>query len=104
MRKNGSTPTVIGLGSIVVIALFACSLPGHLTATSSSQSPTGAPRLLLVAGGGNGPDGALAVEAELKTPFGVAFDASGNFFIAEFTGHRVRKVDQKGVISTFAGT
>jgi sugar lactone lactonase YvrE len=105
MTKNLSIPTMVITGCLVVIAVaLANTPPCPLTATSRSQTPTGAPRLVLVAGGGSGQDGALAIKAELKTPFGVAFDASGNFFIAEFAGQRVRQVDRKGIISTLAGT
>jgi sugar lactone lactonase YvrE len=63
-----------------------------------------AERLVLVAGGSNAADGIPATEGKLLTPFGVDFDRSGNLFIAEYTGHRVRKVDNKGLITTIAGT
>jgi outer membrane lipoprotein-sorting protein len=62
------------------------------------------PRLVLVAGGGSGPDGSPAAQAELRTPFGVDFDRSGNMYIVEFTGHRVRKLNSKGIVTTVAGT
>jgi sugar lactone lactonase YvrE len=58
---------------------------------------------VLVAGG-DGPEGAAATQAKLQGPFGVDFDRSGNMFIAEFTGHRVRKVNDKGILTTVAGT
>ena len=61
-------------------------------------------KVVLVAGGGEGGDGGKAAEASLNQPFAVDFDRDGNMFIAEFKGHRVRKVDTNGVISTFAGT
>src|ERR1051326_6029592 len=48
-------------------------------------------------------DGGPATAAELNTPFGVAVDAAGNFYIAEWSNHRVRKVDTSGVITTIAG-
>src|ERR1041385_4325607 len=48
-------------------------------------------------------DGGQATAAELNTPFGVAVDAAGNFYIAEWSNHRVRKVDTSGVITTIAG-
>ena len=59
------------------------------------------------AGSGRGrprADGGSAVEARLSTPSDVALDASGNLYIAEARGHRVRKVDSMGRISTVAGT
>jgi sugar lactone lactonase YvrE len=60
--------------------------------------------LIRVAGGGDGSDGNQAVQARLQTPFGVSSDPSGNLFIVEMTGQRVRKVDRQGRLSTVAGT
>jgi uncharacterized protein (TIGR03437 family) len=48
-------------------------------------------------------DGGTATAASLNAPFGVAVDAAGNVYIAEFGNSRVRKVDTKGVITTVAG-
>ena len=49
-------------------------------------------------------DGGQATAATLNMPNGIACDASGNVYIAEEHGIRVRKVTAAGVISTFAGT
>ena len=49
-------------------------------------------------------DGKPATAAAMDFPQGVAFDKSGNLYVAEFGGHRVRKIDTAGNISTFAGT
>lgn len=50
-------------------------------------------------------DNIAANTAQLNDPFGVAADAAGNFFIAEFSGHRVRRVDAGTQnITTVAGT
>ncbi len=48
-------------------------------------------------------DGIPAIAAELNQPQGVLVDVAGNLFIADFTNHRVRKVDTSGIITTFAG-
>ncbi len=48
-------------------------------------------------------DGSAATLAKLHTPRNVAVDASGNLYISEFEGHRVRKVASNGTITTFAG-
>ena len=48
-------------------------------------------------------DGGPAVEAQLDTPTGVAVDADGNLFIADFSNRRIRKVDPSGTITTLAG-
>jgi sugar lactone lactonase YvrE len=48
-------------------------------------------------------DGGSATSAQLGSPSGVAVDASGNLYIADFANHRVRKVTAAGVISTVTG-
>ncbi len=63
-----------------------------------------ADKLVLVAGGGSGGDGTAAAQAKLVTPFGVDSDRSGNFYLVEFTGYRVRKIDPWGILTTVAGT
>ena len=62
--------------------------------------------IMTVAGGGASlGDGGQATAAQLTSPRSVAHDASGNLYIADFTGHRVRKVTKAtGVITTVAGT
>ena len=50
--------------------------------------------------GGGGP----AVAAQLNFPYGVAADAHGNVYIADYGNRRVRKVGPGGTITTFAGT
>lgn len=53
--------------------------------------------------GGYSGDGGAATAAKLFYPSGVAFDTSGNMYIADCYNHRVRMVNTSGVISTFAG-
>jgi hypothetical protein len=62
-----------------------------------------AARLVLVAGGGDKITPAPALESKFDGPFGVDFDRSGNMFIIEMTGNRLRKMDSQGIISTVAG-
>jgi sugar lactone lactonase YvrE len=49
-------------------------------------------------------DGRPAREAALHRPQGIAFDGAGNLYIADELNHRVRKVDTRGIITTYAGT
>jgi uncharacterized repeat protein (TIGR03803 family) len=56
---------------------------------------------------GNGPDypgdGEAATNAGLWDSCGVAVDSTGDLFIAEYFGNRIRKVGINGIISTAAG-
>jgi DNA-binding beta-propeller fold protein YncE len=81
-----------------MVGLLAAILVLALTGTARAD------KLVLVAGGGAGGDGVPATQAKLDKPFGLAFDKAGNLYIGEFEGHRIRKVDAGGVISTIAGT
>lgn len=61
-----------------------------------------------VAGNGvkgiTGDDGAASA-ASLNYPSGIAVDATGNLYIADYVNHRIRRVDvSSGYISTAAGT
>jgi sugar lactone lactonase YvrE len=51
-----------------------------------------------------GADGVAATNSSLRYPACVAFDASGNFYIADIFSSRIRKVDTNGIISTVAGS
>ena len=49
-------------------------------------------------------DGGPAARAQLNVPLGVAVDGSGNLYVAECLGARIRKVTAAGGIATVAGT
>lgn len=48
-------------------------------------------------------DGGPATQASLKLPSGVVLDKQGNLYIADRSNNRIRKVNTKGIIQTFAG-
>jgi sugar lactone lactonase YvrE len=54
-------------------------------------------------GFGFGGDGGPATQALLLIPAGVAVDASGNLYIADWLNNRIRRVDTNGIINTVAG-
>lgn len=49
-------------------------------------------------------DGSPATTVPLDFPLRVALDGKGNFYIIDFQGWIIRKVDAKGIITTVAGT
>ncbi len=92
---------------------------GHLAGSAQIHAPksglsstdsgvlTVIPLIHTVAGNGTrgySGDGGAATSAQLNYPADMAFDASGNFYIADRSNHRVRKVNTSGIITTFAGT
>ena len=59
-----------------------------------------------VAGGGtcgDAGDYGPATAAQLRTPFGLAFDGAGNLYISDLKANRVRMVSPAGTIVPFAG-
>jgi uncharacterized protein (TIGR03437 family) len=48
-------------------------------------------------------DGGPALTAQLRSPAGIAADASGNVFVADPDTHSVRKILPDGTITTYAG-
>jgi NHL repeat len=48
-------------------------------------------------------DGGPATAAKINNPYGIAIDASGNVFLANWGENKVRKVNPSGIISTVAG-
>lgn len=57
-----------------------------------------------IAGGGLLGDGSLATNASLYYPCDVEVDSSGEIFISEHYGQKIRKINTAGLITTIAGT
>lgn len=88
------TRVITGLGLTLLLATISFGLVG----TTRPKV-----RLEVVAGGGTGPLGGPAQGARLNEPFAVAFDRRGNWYICEYKGHKITRVDRTGLISLFAG-
>jgi len=62
-----------------------------------------ADKLVLVAGGGDKPDGSPATEAKLVQPFGVDFLGDSILLVEMVKGERLRQIDAHGILTTLAG-
>lgn len=69
-----------------------------------APTPNGPGKIVLVAGGGNGGDGTPALMASTNKPFGAVTDpVNGDVYIAEYGSNKIRRIDDKGIISTVMG-
>ena len=74
-----------------------CSSRILITTASARWEPTGlSPRWRATGLTGYSGDGGAATNAELNYPEGVAVDATGNLFIADYYNNRIRKVVIQG--------
>ena len=65
-------------------------------------TPTG--EVSTFAGGTYGHQDGVGEAAQFIFPYGVAVDSSGNIYVAEFLGNRIRKITPKRVVSILAGS
>ncbi len=66
-------------------------------------SASGAVTTYAGTGAAGGTNNAVATSATFNTPTGVAVDAIGNVYVADFFGNRIRKISPAGVVTTVAG-
>ncbi|TCC99446.1 DUF6443 domain-containing protein [Pedobacter hiemivivus] len=52
------------------------------------------------AGSANG----TGMAASFQSPIGLAFDGSGNLYVADYSNHKIRRITPSGVVSDFAGS
>jgi uncharacterized protein (TIGR03437 family) len=106
-RGDGGPATSAPLGNMQGVAVdaagnvYACDEANNLVVKISASGI-----LTTVAGNGMAGfsgDGGPATSASLRHPYGVAVDAAGSLYIADFGNHRIRKVSTFGIISTVAG-
>lgn len=75
-------------------------------AAGRAQTATAAPafRVETFAGSSLAGDGGPATGAQIGSIYGVVADHSGNLYLSDTDGHRVRKIAPNGIITTIAGT
>ena len=103
---DGGSPLTAVLNAPSGLVFNAGSL--YISDTANQRVRTMAVGGTIVTLAGNGTqtyagDGLAATIASLDNPNGLTFDPSGNLYIADAGNNRVRRVDQTGVITTFAG-
>jgi sugar lactone lactonase YvrE len=113
VTPNGTINTVVGDGSSAELYQpqgVAVDSAGDLyiadTQHKQIREVTPGGKNIILAGSGTlgfSGDGGPAGKATLDWPFGVAVDASGDYYIADTNNFRVRKVTPNGVINTVAG-
>ncbi len=86
--------------SLILIFLLSFTLPSVQAAVGDIDTYAGTNG---ESGGFSGDDNA-ATDAQLYNPEDIAFDSTGNRYIADSNNHRIRKVTPEGVITTFSGT
>jgi hypothetical protein len=68
-----------------------------------SQAAYSGEKIVLFAGGSEATLDIPAVRAQLREPFGIAFDCAGAAYVVELSGHRLLKIEN-GILTQVAGT
>lgn len=89
-----------------VASVLTCLL---MAGATEARADDPIPRFTMTTIGGNGTrayggDGKPATEASLEHPTAVAITSTGILYIADDPTNRLRKIDEKGIISTYVGT
>lgn len=99
--KRANVPTVFGTAVDAIGNLYIADAGNHRVRKIDTSGVI--TTVAGVGGGGFGGDGGPATEALLRDPHDVAFDSSGNLYIADTGNGRIRRVDASGTISTAVG-
>lgn len=57
----------------------------------------------IFAGNVEGSNDGLGTNANFGGPIAITVDSSGNLYVAEYDGHRIRKITSEGLVTTLAG-
>ncbi|MCD6010653.1 MAG: surface protein [Flavipsychrobacter sp.] len=104
---SGTTGVVTGVSAGTATITYTIPATGCIRTTTVNVFPYAGKTIITVAGNGTGGyvgDGVAATATQINLPGDVAFDGSGNMYIADDGNQRIRKVNSSGIISTIAGT
>ena len=110
---NGSatTITVTPLESGVAYYFRVYTVKGSLTSMPSTPSSVVSTlenpfwnSVVTVAGGTNGYADGVGTSARFDNPQDIVSDSSGNIYVADTNGNRIRKINTQGVMTTIAGS
>src|ERR1700735_3910110 len=98
-RYQGHSRFVLSAAALLLAMSGSMQAQGILTVTPGSRVATSAGTGAV----GYAGDGGAAISATLASPSAVAYDASGNLYLADAQNHVVREISKSGQISTIAG-
>ena len=108
-RSQAALPPTTATPAVTQTPALTATPSPTVTAAAASFTPTPSTVcgiITTVAGSGvsgTAGDGGPATAAQLDFPFAIAFDKSGNYYIADYKNDRIQKVDTTGIMTTVVG-
>ena len=104
---EGAVETLCSPGTFCLggaVPARACITPANCVAPGLRAEPPCVWNVTTLAGSGSTAPFADGLRATFSSPSGVAADASGIVYVADFSNHRIRAVAPSGLVSTLAGS